>query len=95
MLADVRQAQRLRLRDQDPEHAPAARQLANRRARLLIDAERYELAEPGPLFIEDAERRVARSGDLPRRRQNPIQNSLWIELRYERAPGVDQASQAG
>ena len=95
VLAHIGQAERLRLRDQHSEHAPPARQVANRRARLVVDAERYELAERGPLVIEDPERRIAGSGDLPRGRQNPVENSQRIELRYECAPGVEQAGQAG
>ena len=94
VFADVAQPQRLRLPDQDAEYASAARQIADRRARLLIDPERQELLERGPLLVEDSERRVACSGDLARRRQNPIEDSLWIEFGNKSAPRIEQTTQA-
>ena len=93
MLAHVAQAKRPRIPDQRAQHAPAAGQIADRRARWLIDADCQELRQRRAPFVEDAERRVARPGDLARGCEDPVENRLRIEFGYERTPRIQQATQ--
>ena len=76
VLADVGEAQRLWIADQHAEHAAAARQLADRLARLLVDPEGQEALERGAPLVEDPERRVAGAGDLAGGREDPVEDGL-------------------
>ena len=60
-----------RVLDQHAEHAAAARQVADRAARLVVDADRQEALELALVLVEDPERRVARAGELARRLAAP------------------------
>jgi hypothetical protein len=63
ILAEVRQAQRPCLANQDTEDAAAARQVADRRPHLLVDSRGDETLERGSAHGHHTERRVPRSGE--------------------------------
>ena len=65
-----------------------------RAVRLLVDAGGQEALERLALGVEHAERRVARAGELARRLEQPLEDELDVQLRDERAPGVEQARRA-
>ena len=94
ILAEVAQPQRLAVADQHAEDAAAARQVADRRLRLVVDADGDELLEPGPEPVDHAERAVARAGQLDRRLDQALQQRLERELGAERDPDLDQTPQA-
>jgi hypothetical protein len=94
MQAHVGQAQRPRVLDQHAEHAVTAGQLADRAPRLVVHAARDEPLELAPALVEDAERRVARAGDLPRGLEDPLEQRLWIQLGQQRPADVYEAPQA-
>ena len=94
MLADIVEAKRVRLADQDAQHAAAAGQLADHLARLLIDPVGQELLERGAPLVEDADRRVAGAGDLAGSREDSVEHGLRLKLGYERATRREQAGHA-
>ena len=90
VLPDIRQPQRLRVLDQRAQHAPPAREVADRAARVLVDARRQELFEPAVALVEDPQRRVARPRDLPRRLEHAVKHDALVELGREDAAHVEQ-----
>ena len=93
MTADVGQAQRVRALPEDAEHATAARKVSDACTRLPVESEGEELVDDAVL-VQDRKRRIPRAGDLTRRRQDPIEYRLRIELADKRTPGVEQAAHA-
>ena len=93
ILGDVVQAQRLRLADEHAEDAAPARQVADRGMGLLVDAGGEEPLEALARAIDDAERRVARFGQLGGRLGEALEQRVERELGGERDPGVDQDAQ--
>ena len=78
--------------DQRAEHAAPARQIADRAMGLLVDAGGEEALELRALLVEDAERGVARAGELSRGLQHAVEHRGEIELRHQRAAHIEQAA---
>ncbi len=95
MAADVGQAQRPRLLDQQAEHAAAARQVADRPPRLLVDAVGDEALQLVAVLVEHAERGVAGTGQLAGDLEHLPEDHLRVELGDEAAADVDQLPQPG
>src|ERR687891_604148 len=93
MRAHVGEPQRLRVPDQDAEHAAPPRGLADLRPRRLVEADGEEALELPALLVENAERRVARARELAPRVKDAPKHDLEIEVRGERPPDVDQEAQ--
>ena len=62
-----------------PLDTVAARQLADRALRLLVDTARQEPLELLALLVEDAERRVASARELTRGLEDPLENHVELE----------------
>ena len=92
MLADIGQAQRLGVFDQRAEHPAATRQVADRAVGLLVDSNGQELLKLRAILVEDPDRGVARSGDLPCGLKDTIEHSLLVELGDKRLPDIEQLS---
>ncbi len=92
---DLGQAQRARLLDQQAEHAAAARQVADRAARLLVDAVGDEALQFVAVLIEHAEGGVAGPGQVAGDLEHLLEDHLGVELGDEAAPDVDQLPQTG
>ena len=69
-----------RVADQHAEDAPAPRELADRGVRLGVDPGRVEALERLPRAVDDAERGVARPGQLGRRLDDPLEERVEREL---------------
>ncbi len=95
MAADVCEAQRARLLDQQAEDASPARQVADRAPRLLVDAVGDEALQLVAVFVEHAERRVAGAGQVAGDLEHAAKDDLRVQLGDEPAPDVDQIAQAG
>ena len=78
--------------DQRAEHPPATRQIADRAVGLLVDSNGQELLKLRAILVEDPDRGVARSGDLPCRLKDTIEHSLLVKLGDERLPNIEQLS---
>ena len=90
-----------RVGDELAQHAAAVREVADDLALVLVDADRQEAREPVPLVVEDAERRVARPGQLLRGAEHSAQDLLelvdveqLVEDRDEAAGGRVHRAQA-
>ena len=59
--------------------------------RLGVDAAGDEALELVAILVEDPERRIGGTRQLPGRLEHEVENHLEIELRNQRAPDVDQA----
>ena len=94
VLADPRQAQRSRVLDEDPEHPPPAREIADRPRRVVVDASRDEALELGALAVEHADRGVASAGQLAGRLEYVAEHGIELELGDDEASDVDQRPQA-
>ncbi len=66
--------------------------VADRAAGLLVDSNGQELLKLRAILVEDADRGVARSGDLPCGLKDTIEHSLLVELGDERLPNIEQLS---
>ena len=75
IVGEVVQAERLRFAEQHAEDAAALRQLADRRLHVRVDPVGDEALEPRPGWVDHAERRVARPGQLRRRLQQPLESA--------------------
>ncbi len=93
MVADVGEAQRPRLLDQQPEHAAAAGQVADRPPRSIVDAAGDEALQLLAVAVEHAERRVPRPGQLTGDLENPVEDDLGVEFGDEAAADIDQFPQ--
>src|SRR5512132_728861 len=91
MVADVIQAQRARVVDEHAEQAATARQVTDGAVGVRVDAAREEAGELAALLVEDAERDVARPGEVGRGLQEPVEHRLEVQLGQQAAPGVDEA----
>jgi len=83
-----------RLLDQESEDPAPARQVADRAVRRLVDATGQELRQLAAALVEDAERRVARPGQLARGLEDAIEHQIEIELGQEAPPDLDEAGEA-
>jgi hypothetical protein len=93
VLADHRDPQRAWVVDQHAENAAPARQVADRAVRLGVDALRDEPLELAAVAVQDPQRGVARTGDLPRRLEHLVEHRLRIQLRQQPAPDIDETAQ--
>ena len=93
VLADVGEAQRPRVVDEHAEHAAAARQVADRRVRLGVDAAGEEALEARARRRRGrrARRTARRSARAPTRAARRAR--VEVEVGDERLPGVDEAPQ--
>ncbi len=94
MVADVGEAQRPRLLDQQSEHATAAGQVADSPSRLLVDAAGDEALQLLAVAVEHAERRVPRPGQLAGDLEHPLEDHLGVKLGDEAAADFDQFPQS-
>ena len=69
------------------------RQVADRAVRLRVDSARDEARERLARFVEHAERRVARAGQLARDVEHLREQRLEVALGDERATDLDQPAQ--
>ena len=93
VLADVGQAKRLGMADQLAEDAAAAGQLADRAPRGLIDAGGEEALELLAVLVEDADGRVARSGQLAAGFEHALQHRLAVQLGDYRGSDFEQKAE--
>ena len=80
MLAQIVQAERSRIFDQDAENASPNRQIADLLDEPLADAGRPELLEPATGLVDHAERCVASPGDRSRCLDEPLEDGVEREL---------------
>ena len=73
VLADIREAQRLRMLDQRAENSSSAWLLPDRPVRSVIHACGQELLQRAVLVVQDPQSRVARPGDFTRCLEDTIQ----------------------
>ena len=92
VLADVAEAQRGRVANQLPQHAAAKGQIADSRPRLLVDPDVDEALQPAAVLIEDADRGVARAGQLAPDLDHFAQHSLEVKLGGEAPTYVDKSA---
>ena len=93
MGAHVVESQRRRVADQLAEHAVAAREVPDRLALGAIDAASDEPLEPAPVLVEDADRRIARPGELARHPQQLFEHRVDLQLRHQASSGLEQGRQ--
>ena len=94
MVADVLEAQRPRLLDQQPEDAPAAWEVADRPVRVGVDPGGDEALELLPAVVEHADGRVARAGDLAGDVEQLLEHGLDVEFGDQAPARIDQAPEA-
>ena len=90
VLGDVRHAYRLRLVDEQTQHAAAVRQLADLRVQFGADAVDDEVVQHA-VGTDHAERAVAGAGQLARRLHDPLQRAAQIKV----GPDADDSVQQG
>ena len=94
MVTDVRQPQRLRLRDQRPR-TPRPRGRSPMFPRGIgFDPGGEEVGEILTRLVKHADRGVPGSGQIPRDVEQAVKDVLELALGNERATSIDQASQA-
>ena len=94
MRPDVRDAERARVGDQGSEDAVSGRKAADLERGLRVDAERLEAGERGAIESDDADRGVARSGQIGGGLQRVTEHRVEIELGDEGARRIEQPPQA-
>ena len=93
MPAEVREPQRLRVGDEDPEDAVAAGHRADRRALVVVQADGQELGELRMLFVQHPERPVAGVDQVGRGFDDALQHRGQIQLGADREHRVEQPTQ--
>ena len=94
MVADVGHAQRPRIADEDAEDAVPAGQVADRAVGVRVDPTGQEALELLAALVEDAQRGVARAGELSSHLEHAVEDDLEVELGHQRAPDFEKAAQA-
>jgi hypothetical protein len=89
---DVRHPHRLRVGDQQTEHAAAVRQVADRLVRLRIDAVGDEVGQQA-VRADHAERAVTGPGQGAGGLDDPLQGAAQVELRADADHRVEQGAQ--
>jgi hypothetical protein len=92
VLANVSEAQRLRVIDQHTQHSPPTREVADRPTSLLVHARGQELLKRGVIFVQDAKGGIAGSRDLACRLEHAIEQDALIELLRKRAAHIEQTA---
>ena len=90
----VRQAERFCVSDEDAEDAAPARQLADCRMRLGVDADRHKALEPFVRLVDYAERRVAGARQRRRRLRELVEHGIERELGGNGDAGLHESSDA-
>src|SRR5207253_1570190 len=93
VLGDIRQAQRLGLRDQQPKHAATARKVADQLSKVGIDPRSDEVGEVLALVVEDTDRRKSGAREVPGYLQETLEHVLQLTLGDERARGLGQPAE--
>ena len=93
MVADPLEAKRLGISDQLTEDPVTAWQGADARSGRLVDADEQESLELLLFRIEDAQRRIARSGEIACHLEHLPQDGFEVELRNQSAPDLQQAAE--
>ena len=88
------QPQRPGVADEHAEDPAAARQVADPRMRVLVDAVREEALELRPGLVDHAERGVTRAGEPRGRLDEPLQDGVERELGAEGDSDVHERPQA-
>src|SRR3954454_15322183 len=90
MRVDIWHSHWLRVMDEQPKHAAAARQVTDPLVFGRLDAAREEALQVRLRRIEDAERGVLSLGHVGRDIEQPCEYTLEVELGHERPAGLDQ-----
>src|SRR5215211_6892696 len=90
VIAQVVQAQHLRLADEDAEDPPSPRQVADFRMRLRIDSRRDEALELSATRIDYSKRRVARLGQFGCSLDQSLKQRLEREFRRKSDASLEQ-----
>src|SRR5437763_11278177 len=93
VIAHPREAQRMRVADQLPEHAVSSGEVADHGAPVCVYSHREEPLELFAPLVEYSERGVARAGEVPGRLEHPAQDHLEVELGDEAASDVKEPAQ--
>ena len=93
ILREVVQPQRPRLADQHPEDAAPARQVADLRAQVVVDAVGDELLQLDPVRVDHAERGIASAGQLGRGLHEPVEQRVERQLRGDGESRREQRTQ--
>ena len=94
MLADVGQAERLGVDNQEPEDPEALREGADAGAGLVVDADRDELREAGAGIVEHTQCAVAGVDERDRALDDPLEHRGDVEVGTDRQDGVEQLTKA-
>jgi hypothetical protein len=94
VLAEVREAQRPRLLDEQAEDPAPAWQVADGAVGSRVHAAGEELRELAPALVEDAERGVPRAGEFARGLEHAVEHDVEVQLRQEAAADLDEADEA-
>ena len=94
MLGEVGQAQRLGVGDQQAEDAVTLGQVADRTARVVVDADGDELGEARARLVEHAERAVGGVDEVDGAADDAPQHRRQVEVGADRQHGVEQLTPA-
>ena len=83
--ADVVQAQRPRVVDEQAEHAAALGRVADDPAALVVDPAGDEPRDPLAVGVQDPQRGVARAGQLARGLEQMLQDLVKVKLAHQLA----------
>jgi hypothetical protein len=93
MVAHVGHPKRARVADQHAEEAVASGQVADRAVGVRVDPAREEALELLAALVEDAQRGVARAGELTGDLEHAVEDDFEVELGYQGAPDVEETAQ--
>jgi hypothetical protein len=94
VLADVGQAERLGVDDQEAEDPESFGERPDAGAGLVVDADRDELREAGAGVIEHAQRAVAGVDERHRALDDPLEHGDDVEVGTDREDGVEELTKA-
>ena len=95
VMADVIQDQWFLLLDQQAEHAAAMGRIPDLLPQAVLDSPGQELLELGPATVENAECRVAGTGQFPGRLERVVDHRFGIGFDDETATDLDQTLEPG
>jgi hypothetical protein len=93
VFGDLGESERAGVGDEQSEYAETLGEWADRRTRLVVDADGHELREPGATVVEHAQRAVLRIHERNRRLGDALQHRREVELGTDRDDGVEQLAQ--
>ncbi len=94
VLADVGQAQRRGIHDQEPEDPESLGERSDASARLVLDADGDELRKAGTGVVEHAQRAVAGVDEGDRGLDDPLEHGRDVEVGTDRQDGVEELAKA-